>query len=320
MNRDKKQLKANDLLKQYLKGESSANDEQKILRWYFSFTAEDEPAISHDEQQKLLSSAKAKMMSAAKSNAQKKTSVINYTYLKVAAMLFMLCSIPFTYVKYIRQGRNLTLAGKELRTLAAERKVITLTDGTRVWLNNSSILHYPAKFDNHKREVTLEGEAFFEVVHNEHKPFLIYTKDLKVQVLGTSFNVKAYRADKKAAVSVATGKVSVSNLKNSIMLVKGEGMIYDRTAAEKFTKTDSHAVTHSRAWQNNTLYFRYETLQDISLQLERWYGVKFNIKNKELLQKRYTLEQHNETLDNVMKALSTGEFNYQLADKSVIVW
>lgn len=320
MNNDKKLRQAKDLLKQYLQDESSAQDEQKVLRWYYSFTKEDEPAITDQQQHKLLSAAKAKMLSAAKGYSPKKTSGISYTYLKVAAMLFILCSIPFSYVKYFRQGRNITLADNELRTMAAERKVITLADGTKVWLNNSSVLHYPAKFGNHIREVTLEGEAFFEVVHNQRKPFLIYTKDLKVQVLGTSFNVKSYCADKKTAVSVATGKVSVSNHQHSMMLVKGEGLIYDRSAAEKFTKTDSHEVKHSRAWQNNTLYFRYETLQAISLQLERWYGVKFNIQNKELLQKRYTLEQHNETLDNVMKALSAGEFNYKLTGKSVTVW
>ena len=310
--------KANELLQKYLKGESSAEDEQKILRWYFSFTRKDELPVTPQEQNEVLRSAKANILAAVREKPVKKISRINYTYLKVAAMLFMLSSVSFFYFRYFKQNTDVFATDQLVSTKAGERKMIVLADGTKVWLNNASVLHYPSKFGSQSRTVKLDGEAFFEVRH-QSRPFLIYTKDLKVQVLGTSFNVKAYRADKKSSVNVSTGKVSVSNQQHSIMLIKGEGMTYTHSANE-FAKISGSKVTQSNVWKENTLYFRYETLEDISLRLERWYGVKFIIQNKSLLQKRYTLEQHNETLDNVMKALSAGEFNYKLENQSVIVW
>ncbi|HEY0176676.1 MAG TPA: FecR family protein, partial [Pedobacter sp.] len=96
-------------------------------------------------------------------------------------------------------------------TKAGEQKIITLTDGSRIILNNASKLTYPSVFSRNKREVYLSGEAFFDVKHDSSRPFLVHASHLKVQVLGTSFNIKSYQADHHTTVSVATGKVGVNS-------------------------------------------------------------------------------------------------------------
>ena len=99
----------------------------------------------------------------------------------------------------------------ELLTSASsrgEKSIITMNDGSRVYLNSSSTLSYPATFPSDKREVFLEGEAFFEVTRNENRPFVIRSGNLTTKVLGTSFNVNAFDAN-NISVSVATGKVQV---------------------------------------------------------------------------------------------------------------
>lgn len=326
MNTNKKLPGAEQLLNKYLENKCTPEEEQKVLRWYFSFSAEDDLPLGEEEQRKMLSSVKNKVLSAATGTAggnnhkQRFPGLKgrNSIYIRVAALLAVFCSVAFFGIyKHYRNGKD-TAPYLELRAQAGERKTIILTDGTRISLNNSSVLYYPAKFDDNTREVKLEGEAFFEVAHNVKKPFLIHTPQLKVQVLGTSFNVRSYAADKETAVHVATGKVAVYNQFDKVMLVNGEQVVYDRLK-HNFTRSVLDPEI-SRAWQNNTLAFRYETLENICLRLERWYNVKVVIRNEKLLHRRYTLEQHNETLENVMKVLCAGELSYKIDGRSVMIW
>lgn len=320
MNTNKELPGAEELLNKYLENKCTPEEEQKVLRWYYSFTAMDDLPLSAEEQGKMLSSVKDKVLSATtgSKNGRQRFKGFNNMYMRVAALLAIFCAVAFFGIYYhYRNGKD-AAPYLELRAQAGERKTITLSDGTKISLNNSSVLYYPAKFDQHTREVKLEGEAFFEVMHDRKKPFLIQTPQLKVQVLGTSFNVRSYAEDKETAVHVATGKVAVYNQFSRIMLVNGEQVVYDRLK-HSFTRSASDPAI-SRAWQNNTLAFRYETLENICLRLERWYNVKVVIRNEKLLHKRYTLEQHNETLENVMKVLCAGELNYKIDGRSVTVW
>lgn len=320
MDTNNKLPAAEELLNKYLENKCTPEEEQKVLRWYFSFTGEDDLPLSIEDRSKMLRSVKNNVLSATtgSNNSEPKKSGLNSIYIRVAALLAVFCSVAFfgIYHNY-RNGKDAP-PYLELRAQAGERKSVILSDGTKIWLNNSSVLRYPAKFDKDTREVKLEGEAFFEVMHDRKKPFLIHTAQLKVQVLGTSFDVRSYAEDKETAVHVATGKVAVYNQFNRMMLVNGEQVVYDRLK-HNFTRSALDPEI-SRAWQNNTLSFRYETLENICLRLERWYNVKVVIKNEKLLHKRYTLEQHAETLENVMKVLCAGELNYKISGRSVTVW
>lgn len=197
MNTNKELPGAEELLNKYLENKCTPEEEQKVLRWYYSFTTADDLPLSAVEQDKILSSVKDKVLAATtgSKNGRQRFKGFSSMYMRVAALLAIFCAVAFFGIyEHYRNGKD-AAPYLELRAQAGERKTITLSDGTKISLNNSSVLYYPAKFDQHTREVKLEGEAFFEVIHDRKKPFLIQTPQLKVQVLGTSFNVRSYATD-----------------------------------------------------------------------------------------------------------------------------
>jgi len=170
-----------------------------------------------------------------------------------------------------------TLAKKS--TEPSEYKYLLLPDSTQVWLNASSTLEFPQHFDGNKREVTLSGEAYFDVRHSDKAPFIIHTGDIATTVLGTSFNIKAYPDRRHVIVSVSTGKVKVSY--NNIALatlVKGQQVKVNsrlNTVEEK-----KIAPADVAAWQQGKMSYDDEELEDIVADLERLYNVKIRIDNE----------------------------------------
>jgi transmembrane sensor len=311
MKKDRMQPGAKGLLQKYLDGTATSQEIQQVLRWYYSFDKKDDPSIDESELQNILQSSKHQILAA----TQRPKKRLNYQWLQIAALL-AICVTAALLGTYNHQPAETPFY--QVNTGSGQRKTVTLSDGTRIWLNNTSKLKYPAKFAGNTREIELDGEAFFKVAHNPKHPFLIHTRTVKVQVLGTSFNVRSYAADQDIAVNVATGKVAVISDVKTVMLEKNEGIVYNRNTHGFNTSAEDAAMSH--AWQNGVLIFRYQTLENICISLERWYGIKCDIKSEKLKKKKYTLEQHHETLNNVMKALSAGEFKYKITGKTVELW
>jgi len=163
-------------------------------------------------------------------------------------------------------------------TERSEYKYLLLPDSTQVWLNASSTLEFPEHFGPDKREVTLSGEAYFDVRHSERAPFVIYTGKISTTVLGTSFNIKAYPDRQHIVVSVSTGKVKVSYDDVALAtLVKGQQVKIDRrlnTVEEK-----KIAPAEVAAWQQGNMSYDDEALEDIVADLERLYNVRIRIDN-----------------------------------------
>lgn len=202
----------------------------------------------------------------------------------------------------------------------AQRKVITLSDGSIVSLNSTSRLSFPESFTDGVREVFLEGEAFFQITHNKLKPFVVKTGKLNVRVLGTTFNVRHYRDDKTIDVVVATGKVGVGKGGSIIStLVPGDYLVYDIASGTSVKSVvDPNDYTD---WQKGELVFKNETLSQICKRLERWYGVDITIKTSSLSDKRISLKQKNESLATVLKMLGmVGGFEYRIKDRTVEIW
>ncbi len=192
MNTNRRLPVAEQLLNKYLENKCTPEEEQKVLRWYFSFTGEDDLPFGEEERSKMLSSVKNKVLSATtggagttdrNNNKQRFQGLrgLNSIYMRAAALLAVFCSVAFFGIYYHHRNGN-AVSYRELRAQGGERKTITLADGTRIWLNNSSVLRYPVKFDQNTRDVKLEGEAFFEVAHNAKKQLLIHTTQFKSQV------------------------------------------------------------------------------------------------------------------------------------------
>lgn len=200
---------------------------------------------------------------------------------------------------------------------------IQLPDSTIVYLNASSSLEYPEIFTGDTRAVMLHGEAFFDVKQDDKHPFFVTTDKLQVQVLGTSFNVRSYADDADIAVTVTTGKVGVkvpepTNAAATILLPDQE---FNYTKHTHLTKVAAVNALDSKAWGEGAFIFNYETLENITRRLSRWYGVTFVCRDHTLLQKRFKLKLKNENLHNIMLALSTAGngFKYEFNNTQIII-
>jgi len=209
---------------------------------------------------------------------------------KRRALTLMACSLVIATLSWLvfvnmRSGRihgDLLAKMKTTRTERGDYKYILLPDSTQVWLNSGSTLEYPEHFDKTTREVTLIGEAYFDVKHAAEHPFIIHTGEILTTVLGTAFNINAYADRSNMVVSVSRGKVKVSRGDQLIAtLIKGQEVKVNQqgiTGSEKIVSTHSVA-----AWQQGNMIYDDEQLGDILADLQRVYDVKIKVADEKML-------------------------------------
>lgn len=236
--------------------------------------------------------------------------------LGIAASLFLILSAGYFFWQVqLRQVTNGPLLS--LVTAAGQQKKIVLADGTEIILNCGSTLSYTAEFVGAKREVYLNGEAFFKVTHDQRHPFIVHTNRLIVQVLGTSFNISAYKTDAKAMVSVATGKVGVNGAKPTptYLLLPGERLSYN---GKNEFKKDNISLDEIMGWQNGMISFHLETIHEIVPVLERYYGIIIHIDHEQKPEKQVTASFNRKTLPQVLEILAqTAGFHYVINKNEV---
>ena len=188
---------------------------------------------------------------------------------------------------------------------------VTLSDGSKIWLNSKSKLRFPFKFSGKERKVWLEGEAYFDV-SKDTIPFIVSTENQNVTVLGTIFNITAYPEDSFVTTALISGRVKVQNfLKDStIFLEPGECATYYKESW-KFDKYSDDVQLYT-LWKEGVFKFRDERLEDIVKILKRWYYFDVQYENEEIKDMRFNvIALKNNPLDNVFKLLqSTTSFRY----------
>lgn len=159
-----------------------------------------------------------------------------------------------------------------LTTPRAGQYQLVLPDQTKVWLNNASTLRYPTNFSGNTREVTLTGEAYFEVAKNS-KPFSVKLKDLSVDVLGTNFNIMGYDDEPSLRTTLLSGKVSISSTGKPIVLSPGQQAVLDHGTGAIAVTTDIDP-DEAIAWQRGYFHYTHANIKDVLRQLARWYDVE----------------------------------------------
>lgn len=173
-----------------------------------------------------------------------------------------------------------------------KRSKIILTDGSTVWLNSGSKFIYPANFSPKKREVYLEGEAMFEVEHQENDPFIVITRDIEVEVLGTVFNVCAYNDDAFTSTVLESGSVKIS-YDNKNLLKQGKVRITPGTRA-RYDPANNEIIQQQvdtkyyTSWRDGILIYRNEYLPTIVKQLKRYYNKDIRIEDQRLTTRSFT--------------------------------
>lgn len=191
----------------------------------------------------------------------------------------------------------------------AQRQQVTLPDGSKVWVNRHSTLSYAADFNQRARVVQLQGEAFFEVKKDRRRPFTVLANETRTQVLGTSFNVRAYGAEDSVEVSVVTGLVAfrparqVANRPDSVLLTPGQRGVIHRvapTAAVQKPIVDPNF----RAWQRDELVFDNQTLAQLAQTLSRYYDTPVTLANPAIGSCRFTGTFARTDLPQVLQVVS----------------
>lgn len=163
---------------------------------------------------------------------------------------------------------------------------LRLADNSIVYLNSESKLRYPVIFNGEKREVFLEGEAYFEVASDSLHPFLVRTNEFTVNVLGTGFNVMAYRNDKQAEITLVHGKVNVSNGQEETVLKPNEQYVLNKkNLLSVVREVNAHIYTD---WKDGILNFDALPLEQLAIKLSRWYKVRFVFHNKKLKELKFS--------------------------------
>ncbi len=196
---------------------------------------------------------------------------------------------------------------------------VVLGDGTKIWINSGSELEFPNRFGKGTREVKLKGEAYFEVASDSRKPFYVLAGETKVQVLGTAFNVSAYREDRQTEVALLRGKVSFDVEDKVYVLAPGEIATLDRESGETMVrKGDVAAIVD---WKAGRFNFEDMSLEKLAVKLSRWYGVTFVFSDEAVKKWRFSGAMTKyRTLDYVLDMISkTTGVTFRLKENRVTV-
>ncbi len=189
----------------------------------------------------------------------------------IAAMFLLISTVGLRFYQQYNASNQLAVAD------GGEMKKIALEDGSTVYLNKNAKLHYPSQFESDERQVTLEGEAFFEIAKDAHRPFRINTVHSVVEVLGTSFNIDT--ETNQTEISVATGKVKIKSLKNdeSAILTPNQSALLNKNQLEVFATKDQNYL----AWKTGIFNFEKASLNQVVKELNGFYNNKIILSNQE---------------------------------------
>lgn len=231
--------------------------------------------------------------------------------LRIAAVLVILFAATWLIHRVVNetqsQGGPVAVKWKSLENPKGRKSRITLPDGSRVDLNYESSLKFPERFEGGVRRVELIGEAFFDVEHHDSLPFIVATGETETMVLGTTFNIRSKAKGGATEISLLSGKVQVKYPEGAersqlVDLLPGEQLYYDHlTGTSEKLAFDPERVT---AWKEGIILFEDAGFEDFIGELERWYGVNFQIHGTPPQHWKINGRYNNEALDDILSGLS----------------
>ncbi|KQM74762.1 hypothetical protein ASE74_01905 [Pedobacter sp. Leaf216] len=267
-----------------------------------------------------------------------------YLWLKIAAAIIFIIGSVLIYNNYNHYNsvKNAAQVMNTFTTKNGERKKIRLQDGTAVLLNAKSSLSVNKGFNDQTREVTLTGEAFFDVAHNKNKPFKVHTTDFNINVLGTAFNVKAYPDEITSEATLIRGLITMEAVNGNggtITLKPSQKVTFYKNVAPQlksklvkptapqpeitinhYTKIKDSTIVET-AWTQNRIEIYDQDFDEIKNVLEKWYNVEIKFTDPAIEKYRFTATITNETIEQVLNALKATEnnFKYEIKGKQVII-
>lgn len=235
-------------------------------------------------------------------------SITHHLYIrfsKVAAILiFPLLLLAVWGLIRQRPVAKKEVVSQEISVPPGIRSRVILPDSTLVWLNSGSCIRYHTPFTE-KREVNLSGEAYFEVMHDPDHPFLVHAGNGRIEVLGTSFNVKAYQEEPDMEVALIEGKLRLTPAiskeeRREVVLSPGDRAVFENDSGISVIHEPLEKYT---AWRYGKLIFDETPMKDVARDLERWFGVKVFVTDPRLETYRFTTTFNNQPLNQVLELL-----------------
>ena len=220
------------------------------------------------------------------------------------------------YAKVANEN-NLDVTYNTLSTGRGGQTEILLTDGSKVWLNAASSIKYPTSFNRKVRRVEIEGEAYFEIAHNKMMPFIVQIPGAEVRVLGTHFNVMAYKDEPISRTTLLEGSVQITEDNQSTYLKPGQQAKIG--LGEKTDVIDNIDTTGVIAWKNDKFRFSIQSLESIMKQLERWYDIDVIYEGEKPSIRLTASISRRVNLSDVLKVLELNGVHFRVEAKKVII-
>lgn len=211
-----------------------------------------------------------------------------------------------------------SIAKIETSASFGNKSKVILSDGSAVYLNSGSTISYPAQFTGGKREVTLNGEAYFEVAKDARHPFIVHADAISIKVLGTHFNVKNYRDNMQIVATLLEGKIDVSKPNNTLIEMKPNQQVSFNKRTGKTEMKTVEADLYIK-WKENEYYFEDETFTEIARELERGFNIKIKIVSDRLKSETFSgVFDKGETIMQILEIMKRHRsFTYSQKDNTI---
>lgn len=248
------------------------------------------------------------------------TSHLKIELLKIAAVVAITLGVSFVY-RFVSE-RNAAVPMQSIYVPTGQRVNITLPDGTNVWLNARTRLSYPALFDKSVRQVTVDGEAYFDVAKEKNRPFIVTTAKCDMEVLGTKFNVEGYSDKENFEVTLMEGSVRVTShieQGDTLTLTPDSKACLRKDGKLEVVQVDDY---NPYRWKEGLICFRNESFPSIMSELEKYFGVNIVIKNEKVSKYYFTGKfRQADGIDYALRVLQRDiRFIYERDDENQIIY
>lgn len=307
------QLKDNNIIKRVINETATKEESSEVIDWFSTtvegqqylsdmldkdaYMMENEPSVGKSFTPLQSERLYRKIEEAIRQNRIKRN------LLRVAVVLLPLVLIAGFAVYLNRQAGLFTaMTYSEVYIPKGEDAHLYFQDGTEVFLNADTRIRYPDKFGLGKREVYLDGEAYFNVTTNKKRPFIVHAQNTKIEVRGTSFNANAYADSDNIQVVLDEGKILFEVDQKSYLVKPGQKIVYNKLTG-KTTMQNLINSSNASLWKKNTLHFYDTPLSEVIKVLERKFDVQFHIQTPEVLKYSYTITTKQSSIENLLKEL-----------------
>lgn len=321
-----------ELLSAYIKGELSQNDATQVEDWYDAseenrkmlgdvyyllFLNDRITAAQGVDVERSLSQLKTRL----NRRHRQTTSLRRPTWTIAAIAMIAVVVMGFVWGTWLASEQ--LASPVTISTKLGERSQVTLPDGTKVWLNSCSRVEYSSSLFSRKRQVTMDGEAYFEVAPNKHSPFIVTADGLAIRVLGTRFNIRCDEEKNNVTTVLLAGSVMAYESEqetNSCHLKPSQSVIFN-TQSKQMMIVNCPEAENSIQWIEGRLHFDHMPFSEIAQELERYFNVNIIFKDESL--KRESFSGDFSVSDGIYHIISvlglTYKFQYKIVDEEIIL-